>query len=195
MKLIRTLDKLLERNRVPITISLAIYFITFIIGALSFYFLNPDMSNLENFCPNCDFQVKLTTLSIMRNNGIMIATLISGFFSLGLTTFTNLVLNGFTFGIAIADAVNVSSPLTTILLIIMPHAIFELPAIWIAGAAGFKIPYELVRYFTEKKDYILNRQEVIDFLMLTGCAVALIVIAAIIEANVTKRIAETVNHL
>jgi stage II sporulation protein M len=185
----------LNVNRVPITFSLAIYFITFIIGALSFYFLNPDLSNLEAFCPNCDFQVKLTTLAIMRNNGIMIAILISGFFSLGFTTFTNLVLNGFTFGTAIASIVQASSPLTTILLIIMPHAIFELPAIWIAGAAGFKIPYELVRYFTEKKDYILNRQEIIDFLVLTGCAVVLIIIAAIIEANVTKRIAETVNHL
>ncbi len=29
---------------------------------------------------------------------------------------------------------------------VLPHAIIEIPAIITAGAAGFKIPYEVVRY-------------------------------------------------
>jgi len=43
-----------------------------------------------------------------------------------------------------------------ILLLILPHGIFEIPAIIIAGAAGFKIPYEIVRYLAGKKRTDLN---------------------------------------
>jgi len=74
--------------------------------------------------------------------------------------------------------------------LIIPHALFELPAMWIAGAAGFKIPCELIRYITNKKEYFLNRNEITDFLLLAGTSFALVVVAAFIEANVTQKIAE-----
>lgn len=131
----------------------------------------------------------MTTLTFIKNNGFAILNIVSGSLSLGLTTFINLFINGLVFGVAMAGSMQNAS-LTTVLLLIMPHAIFELPAIWIAGAAGFKVPYELVRYFTDKKDYILSREEVMDFLMLSGIAIVLMIIAAFIEANITLRIAE-----
>ncbi len=71
-----------------------------------------------------------------------------------------------------------------------PNSLF--PAIWIAGAAGFKVPYELIRYFLGKKDHILNKQEINDFLMLAVTTLILIVIAAFVEANITMKIAEIV---
>ncbi len=193
MKPMRTLESVLKHNKVPLTFSVVIYFFTLMIGALLFYFLNPDMSNLETFRPKCGFQGEPTTLTIIQNNGLMIAILISGSFLLGLTTFINLVLNGFTFGIAISGVIQTAAPLTTILLIIIPHAIFELPAIWIAGAAGFKIPYELIQYFRGKKDYILNREELTDFLLLSAIALVLIITAAIVEGEVTMRIADMIS--
>jgi stage II sporulation protein M len=82
--------------------------------------------------------------------------------------------------------------ITTILALTLPHVIFELPAIWIAGTAGFKVPYELIRYFLGRKEHILNKQEITDFLMLAVTALVLIVIAAFIEANITMKIAEII---
>lgn len=130
------------------------------------------------------------TLFIMKNNLYAVLVLISGSFLLGINTFITLVFNGFSFGALTCAMVTSGAPFSTLLLLTLPHAIFELSAIWIAGAAGFKIPYELVRYFTDKKDYILSSGEVMEFLMLSGIAIILIIIAAFIEANITLRIAE-----
>jgi len=41
--------------------------------------------------------------------------------------------------------------LNEIIALTLPHGIFEIPAIIIAGAAGFKIPYEIIRYLAGKK--------------------------------------------
>lgn len=82
--------------------------------------------------------------------------------------------------------------LIKIISITFPHALFELPATWVAGAAGFKVPYELIRYFQSKKEHILNKQEIYDFLVLAMTAIILIVIAAFVEANITMKIAEAI---
>jgi len=129
-------------------------------------------------------------LFIMKNNLYAVLVLISGSFLLGITTFITLVFNGFSFGALTCAMIAEGTPFSTLLLLTLPHATLELPAIWLAGTAGFKIPYELMRYFTDKKDYILSKEEVIDFLMLSGIAIILIVIAAVIEANITLKIAE-----
>ncbi len=39
-----------------------------------------------------------------------------------------------------------------VVLPVIPHDIFEIPAIIIAGAAGFKIPCEIVRYLAGRKE-------------------------------------------
>ncbi|WP_290898462.1 stage II sporulation protein M [Ferroglobus sp.] len=66
----------------------------------------------------------------------------------GASTFTNLIMNSFYFGAMMAFA---EDSLIVVLLVI-PHDIFEIPAIIIAGAAGFKIPYEIVRYLAGRKE-------------------------------------------
>ena len=110
----------------------------------------------------------------------------------GLTTFMNLIFNGYFFGLFLMDCTRSGMQITTILALTIPHVIFELPDIWIAGAAGFKVPYELIRYFLGKKEHILNKQEINDFLMLAITALILIVIAAFVEANITMKIAEVI---
>ena len=77
-----------------------------------------------------------------------------------------------------------------VLILTLPHGIFEIPAIIIAGAAGFKIPYELVRYLASKKEQILTKEDLKEYLTLALISIILIVIAAWIEANVTLKIAK-----
>ncbi|MET1124664.1 MAG: hypothetical protein ABWW66_05305, partial [Archaeoglobaceae archaeon] len=57
-------------------------------------------------------------------------------------------------------------------------------------AAGFKIPYEVLRYLAGRKEQVLTKEDIIEYLKLALISIILIVIAAWIEANVTLEIAK-----
>jgi len=73
----------------------------------------------------------------------------------GSTTFVNLIFNGVNLGMVVKASFK--TPII-IFTLILPHGIFEIPAIIIAGAAGFKIPYEIIRYLAGKKETILTKE-------------------------------------
>ncbi|ADT83567.1 hypothetical protein TERMP_00590 [Thermococcus barophilus MP] len=81
--------------------------------------------------------------------------------------------------------------LKTFFLLILPHGIFEIPAIIIAGAAGFKIPYELLRFALGKKEEIISEEDAKEFFKLFLISMILIFIAALIESTITAKIAES----
>jgi uncharacterized membrane protein SpoIIM required for sporulation len=62
-------------------------------------------------------------------------------------------------------------------MLTFPHCIFEIPAIVIAGAAGFKIPYEIVRYLAGKKEQPLTKEDIKEYITLALISIILIVIA------------------
>lgn len=182
-------------NRNCFLLSTGLYVLTFLIGFVAIL----PIADLNIFSLSCfnivskTPQVNETVDSIFYIKNNLYATLImlSGSFMLGFTSFTTLSLNGLTFGATICSMLKSGVPYSVLFLLAFPHCIFELPATWVAGAAGFKFPYELVRYFSNKKDYILNRDEIMDFLALSIVSIVLIIIAAFVEANVTMRIAES----
>ena len=47
-----------------------------------------------------------------------------------------------------------------------PTQHFEIPAIIMAGAAGFKIPYEIIRYLAGKKEQVLTKEDIKEYLMM-----------------------------
>lgn len=177
----------LKRNKIPITLSIIVYLHALVIGLFCFYSYTP---NIEALCiGHCTLtKTQLTTLSILKNNIYVILLLLLGAPSFGLTTVFNLLINGVSFGIAVTGVLQSGIPA---LLSIVPHSIFEIPAIIIAGAAGFKIPYEIVRYLAGKKEQILTRQDIEEYLTLALISIILIVIAAWVEANITLKIAES----
>lgn len=188
-------NKPFRRNIFLLIFSTIIYFIGFISGCLLLYFFNTNIPSLEIFSSlknTLVFEDSPTTLAILQNNVNIIIFLISGSFLAGLTTFINLIFNGYFFGLFLMSCIQSEMQITTFLALTLPHVIFEIPAIWVAGAAGFKVPYELIRYFLGKKEHILNKQEINDFLMLAVTALILIVIAAFVEANITMKIAEII---
>ncbi|WP_456329191.1 stage II sporulation protein M [Archaeoglobus sp.] len=75
-----------------------------------------------------------------------------------------------------------------LILLTAPHGIFEIPAIIIAGAAGFKIPYEIVRYLAGKKETVLTREDIREYIALSLISIILIVIAAFVEVYITPRL-------
>ena len=88
------------------------------------------------------------------------------------------------------NAIESGVSITSFLLLTLPHGIFEIPAIIIAGVAGFKIPYEIIRYLAGKKEQILTKEDLKEYLTLALISIILIVIAAFIEVYLTPRMAE-----
>jgi len=72
----------------------------------------------------------------------------------------------------------------------IPHGVFEILGFITSGAAGFKIPYEIVKYLMGKKKKPLTKEDIKEYLILALISIILIVIAAFVEAYITPRIAE-----
>jgi Uncharacterized membrane protein len=183
------MKSIIQNNKVPLIASVGVYFSGIAVAVLLFFIFDSSTSTYGIVLDQLQTgQTDLTTVSLIRNNERVILNLISGAFFLGSTTFLNLVLNGLILGVALIGSMK-SATITTTLLLLLPHAIFEVPAAWIAGAAGFKIPYELILYLFNKKNYVLNKVEIVDFFTLFFIAIVLTIIAAFIEANITLKIA------
>ena len=115
--------------------------------------------------------------------------MVLGAISLGSTSFLNLTFNSVSFWCLLRLA-SLEKSLFTFCFTVIPHAIFEIPAIIMAGAAGFKIPYEIIRYLAGKKEQILTKEDLKEYLTLALISIILILIAAWIEANITLKIAK-----
>ena len=106
---------------------------------------------------------KPSMMFFLNNNIKIILSLIFGSLTFSILTVIILLYNGIIIGITIKTAAR-QIGLTEALFLILPHGIFEIPAIIIAGAAGFKIPYEIVRYLAGKKEQPLTKEDVKEYL-------------------------------
>ncbi|AIG98410.1 putative membrane protein [Archaeoglobus fulgidus DSM 8774] len=171
-----------------IPISFILYIIGFLIGN-NFSEFN-EIKNLQNHQNTLFVSInKLNVSLILLENLRVLMLLIFGGFILGIPTFINLFSNGYILGVIFA-VYSETFGMERFLTLTLPHGIFEIPAIIIAGAAGFKIPYEIIRYLSGKKEQILTKEDIKEYLTLALISIILIVIAAWIEANITLKIAK-----
>ena len=170
-------------NKKYIFLSVIIYLIGLVMGcASSAHSTNKNISELYNVKNHLSYG------SILKNNLYVTACEVFGGILL-LPTINSLFFSGFALGLTITNLVLAGVGFKKSLILIHPHSIFEIPAIIMAGAAGFKIPYEIVRYLAGKKEQPLTKEDVKEYLTLALISIILIVIAAWIEANVTLKIA------
>ncbi|ASJ17541.1 hypothetical protein A3L04_01550 [Thermococcus chitonophagus] len=106
----------------------------------------------------------------------------------GATTLLNLTFNGMILGSAVKTTATQIGLLRT--LLILPHGIFEIPGMIIAGAAGLKIPYEILRYALGRKEEIITGEDAKEFFKLVMISIVLIFIAAIVESTITLKMAK-----
>ena len=138
--------------------------------------------------------LQLTTFSLFFNN-IKIALLIyGGGLIFGLITAYYLIYNGIFIGYTAAQF-----QLGDFIIYTLPHGVFELLGIILAGAAGFKLANIEINILkgvlklqsdfsmSNQLKYLLeaNWDDLKDTLVILGVAIVLILIAAIIEANFT----------
>ncbi|NJE26392.1 stage II sporulation protein M [Thermococcus sp. MV5] len=126
-------------------------------------------------------------LFFFKHNVKIIFLLCSGSVTFGIITLLNLINNGFILGLAVKTT-STQIGLKNTLLLILPHGVFEIPGLIIAGTAGFKLPYELLRFALGKKNEIINEEDAKEFFKLVGISIVLIFIAAVVESNVTSKL-------
>lgn len=123
-------------------------------------------------------------------NGLTLLATAFGFLFGAVPTLALLGYNGFLLGSTVIKAIGTVGPATAIALVV-PHAIFELPAFWLAGAIGFRSIHlvwcisEGSRNRTSVPVYL--RQAVVA-LLFSGILVG---IAAVVESQFTIPIART----
>nr|WP_319374444.1 stage II sporulation protein M [uncultured Methanobacterium sp.] len=139
-------------------------------------------------------ELQITTFSLFANNLKVALLIYGGGLIFGLVTAFYLISNGVFIGYTAAQF-----QLGDFIIYTIPHGIFELLGIIIAGAAGFKLGSIVLNILkgllklqsdfsmSNQLKYLLeaNLDDFKDTLILMGIAVALIFIAAIIEANFT----------
>ncbi|WP_292460153.1 stage II sporulation protein M [Methanothermococcus sp.] len=172
--------------KIPIVLTLVIFIIGFIIGIVSINNLSKiNNGDLPNFKPKIQFNFPF----ILTNNLKVIFLMLAGSITFGLSTFINLIFNGFNVGVLIGSTFQTNEPLKLIAGFILPHGIFEIPAMLISAVAGFKIPYEVIQYLRDKKEKPITEEDIKEFLKLALISIVLIVIAAFVEVYITPKIA------
>ncbi len=138
--------------------------------------------------------IRITTLSIFFHNLYTALLIYIGGVILGIFTAIFISINGLFIGYFATK-----NPAGDFLLLLLPHGIFEIPALIIAGAAGFRLSSFITHFmrdliteswygpFSEKLRLFFDKnfQELKDSLTIFIIAVILLFIAAVIEANFT----------
>ncbi len=198
-----TIGALYRRNEKFLALSALLFLGSMIIG---YFFSGIFAFYLENMVEGLrraviEGEIELNTLSIFSHN-LRIALLIyGGGILLSIFTIILLVINGLFLGYFATTV-----PIGNFAILTIPHGIFEVPSIIIAGAAGFRLTSFLYRLFynlnnthfqgsiIDKMVYSFreNLPELEESLLLLGISIVLLFIAAIIEANLTLPWAEYV---
>ncbi|MBF4469296.1 MAG: stage II sporulation protein M [Methanobrevibacter arboriphilus] len=163
--------------------------------------MNPVINSFRERVQQGDIQ--LTHDSIFFNNVYVGIILYCGAITFGLLTASVLISNGIFIGYFATKM-----PLYSFLLLTLPHGIFEIPAIIIAGSSGFIMFKFLVEFFKGIVKPVITNDEVrlsvknrianslnnninrlTQSLVLLGFSVVLFIIAAFIEAYLTIGIA------
>lgn len=123
----------------------------------------------------------LTLLGFLKNNSIVLSIVVMG---MGVITGLTLFLIGIPLGLRLF-----SDPF---LFLILPHGIFELVSLWLAGAAGFFLPVGGVSYCLQNREKVLYDEEIKQLARLIFAAGVLMIFAAVLETTVTRWIADIV---
>ncbi|WP_456374644.1 stage II sporulation protein M [Methanocaldococcus sp.] len=175
--------------KIPIVLTLVIFSIGFLYG---FIFIN-DLSKINyKELSNYKSKIQFNFPFILTNNLKVIFLMLAGSITFGLSTFINLIFNGFNVGVLIGSTFQTNEPLKLIAGFILPHGIFEIPAMLIAAVAGFKIPYEITLYLLDKKEKPITEEDIKEFLKLALISIILIIIAAFVEVYITPKVANLI---
>lgn len=129
---------------------------------------------------------------IFLNNIVVLALVLLGAVTFGLTSAFFLFTTGTSLGASIRIALAVGLDETTILMLILPHGLVELSAFVVAGAIGFDSAWRTIAYLSGRTDVVVSDECLRSYGALVVLCVVAIVVAALLEAVVTMPFAASV---
>lgn len=187
---------LISRNEIFFWASVLLFFGPLIISYLFAGFLDSILSPvLNNFQQKVnDGTIKLETASLFINNTSVAIYIYFAGLLVGIVTALLLIINGAFIGYVASKV-----PLGDFIIFTLPHGIFEITGIILAGTAGFKLASIVWHFLNDvtkiKRTISINTQiayllkanysDFKDSLALFIMAVILLIIAAFIEANLS----------
>jgi stage II sporulation protein M len=131
--------------------------------------------------------VEPTALDYMTNNiSVTMVIMFGGILTLGAVAAGVLFFNGVIVGESAVAALD-KMPAGEVLVKIVPHGLFEVPALLLAGAGGFLSLRIIVTLLREKK--VNYRSELLNAGWLAIAVVLLLAVAAAVEAHITPALA------
>ncbi|MCU4743690.1 stage II sporulation protein M [Natronoglomus mannanivorans] len=134
-------------------------------------------------------EIELSAQFFVLQNTPPFVLSILGAVTIGLLTVAIMVFNGVLVG-NIAYAIGQETGFGLILALLLPHGIFELPALFIAAGVGFRLLHRFVQRVRGTREAFVTK----PYLYRTGILVLLgycmLLLAAFIEAYVTIAVAE-----
>ncbi|USZ69181.1 stage II sporulation protein M [Halorussus salilacus] len=170
----------IRRNHLFILASSVVYFSGVIVGILAVSTI--ELESVPTFVES--YRVRVDgTMTIFETNATVLTTVLAGALTFSGTSLVGLFTSGF-----VHAAVLVSLPVSVFEFgkFFVPHALVELPAVWIGGSVGLRIPYELVQFLRGVRTESVSKREVIDMLLLTIVAYVGIALAAVIEGALLR---------
>lgn len=193
MSIIDSIIRFFQRIKYHILLSFIIFVSFAVLGYLYpsvfQHLVQPVLNNMHQGVENGT--VKLETMPLFINNFSVALNMIVGCFTLSVSTIYLLIYNALLVGYT-----GIFLPLHYYLSMTLPHGIFELTAIILAGASSFRLTQAILVFLLR----LLNNDEnskpmkehlkvsiymAVDAILLIGLIMILLIIAAFIEANVT----------
>ncbi|MCI0768191.1 stage II sporulation protein M [Bacillus sp. TL12] len=139
--------------------------------------------NLEDSFDTINNIYEKTPFDYILHNGKILLALILGVITFGLSTIYMVIMNGVFLGLSIYHTYHSQSILFTILSI-LPHGIFEIPAIILASSLGLSPLYMIFKTLKGDKLKISFKTISINILII----ISLLIIAAIVESYITQNL-------
>lgn len=155
-----------------IKINTILFLITFLFGFIGIYLYSENIP-VQNDLSHDLIVNNVYFLEIFKKNFLVCAIAILGIVTFRISNVIVLIANGLFLGIIIGANFATTGELVYFLRILIPHAIFELPAIILSCTVGMEGFSFLKRY--------TNKEKIINLTLITG----LLIIAAFVEVNIS----------
>jgi stage II sporulation protein M len=118
----------------------------------------------------------------------MVATNISSFIFLGIPALINVFHNGVVLGHYMSEAINHTTPKLTVMLLVLPHAVFELLALVLSAIIPLEIGLTIIKSVFNPLNFEDFKMVFINSVKLILLSFSLIIIAAWIETEITLKL-------
>ncbi|SIR91682.1 stage II sporulation protein M [Natronorubrum thiooxidans] len=133
--------------------------------------------------------LELSASFFIMNNTPPFLAAIAGAITLGAVTLLIMVFNGVLVGNIVA-AMGAQTGLGVIFALLVPHGIFELPALFVAAGVGFRFVHRIGQRIAGSRASLVTKRYLAQTAALVGFAWLLLVLAAFVEAYVTGLLAD-----